>query len=730
MGERRVVFEFGGFRVDPVRRMLFGPDGQPLHLKPKTFNTLLYLVKRPQEVIDKRDLLNSVWPNVIVEENSLTHAISQLRHVLGEHPGDHRFIVTEPGRGYRFVAPVNEVPDIERSHAATLRRSGGSKERSESTLAADDLVPPTSPGGTRRRHRTHTRVVAAIALAVLVALAVGVYFGVGQRDVRSIAVLPFENLNADTEDPVVVAALHDDILTQLAKLRGLKVIARASVMHFEGPNRNLREIGEQLGTATALEGTVQRTAGILRMNVRLVDTRTAELLWTESYALEPAILEDVFAVQAEIVKNVAATLDIRMQQSELARLGRQPTRSSKAYEFFLSGKRYAKGSDLLRDLPAAVRQFERAVEEDPDFALAFAHLAIENIHMYWTMDHNVARREKAASAVQRALELQPELPEAHLAMAWFHYQGYLDYDAALRELEIAEQGLPGDADLLFTRSVIFTRMGKPEQALPSWERAVELDPRNPNLLRQFASALSRLRNYAMAEHYLDRIIEIAPDAVEARIEKSVIPWHRDGDATMYLQAIEGNPLLRPGQALLGEWSYAIEARDYERALNALARTDTEVIQDSRLRYKPRALLYGVTYDLAGQRALAIEQFELARAHLEDVLAMRDGDPRVMFTLAEALAGLEHAEAATRLALSAIEAMPAVVGASDAREFHLDAAMCVLARVGAIDAALEQLEIYLAGPGFWSIEGLVANPRLDPLRGDPRFTMLVEKYRRR
>jgi tetratricopeptide (TPR) repeat protein len=141
------------------------------------------------------------------------------------------------------------------------------------------------------------------------------------------------------------------------------------------------------------------------------------------------------------------------------------------------------------------------------------------------------------------------------------------------------------------------------------------------------------------------------------------------------------------------------------------------------------LLYGVTYDLAGQRALAIEQFELARALLEDVLAQRPGDPRVMFTLAEALAGLEQAEAATRLVLQAIEAMPAVVGASDATEFRKDGAIRVLARAGAVDAAIEQLDIYLAGPGFWSIEGLLPSPRLDPLRGDPRFTMLVEKYRR-
>jgi len=729
MGERQVVFEFGGFRMDPVRRMLFGADGQPIHLKPKAFNTLLYLVRHPHEVIDKRVLLKAVWPNVVVEENNLTQAISQLRHVLGEHPGDHRFILTEPGRGYRFLAPINRVFDGGQSFETAPLQGDGARQAQENALAPASPADELQQKAARRHDRMRSKAPAIIAVAALALLAAGVFVTLGKRDMRSVAVLPFENLNIDANNSVVVAALHDDILTQLAKVRGLKVIARASVMHYVGPNRDLREIGEQLGTATALEGTVQHTAGIIHMNVRLVDTRTAELLWTESYDLEPADLEQVFAAKTDIAKRVATTLDVNVNPSDLARLARQPTGSSKAYEYFLSGKRFAKGSDLLRDLPAAVRQFERAVEEDPDFALALAHLSIENIHMYWTMDHNDTRREMATLAVQRALELQPELPEAHLAMAWFHYQGHLDYASALRELEIAEQGLPGDADLMFARSVIYTRMGRLDEALPSWEHAVKLDPRNPNLLQQYAFVLTQLRDYSMAEHYLDRVVEIAPDAVEAKIQKSMIPWLRDGDATPHLQAIQGNPLLRPGEALLDEWLIAIDRREYDWALRVLAESDTEIIEDSRQWYKPRALLYGVTYDLAGQRTLAIEQFELARAHLEDVLEQRPGDPRVMFTLAEALAGLEQSEAATRLGLQAIETMPAILGTSGARELAKDAAIRVLARAGAVDAAIEQLDIYLAGPGSWSIEGLLPSPRLDPLRADPRFTMLVEKYRR-
>ncbi len=660
------VFEFGGFRVDPVRRILFGTDGQSVHLKPKAFNTLLYLVERPHVVIDKGALLKAVWPNVVVEENNLTQAISQLRHALGEHPGEHRYILTEPGRGYRFIAPVNRVFEGSQPIEAAALQSDGANVVPENSSDTASTPDPTTQPVARGAGRLRTKLFAGVSLAALVALAAVVFVAIGQRDLRSIAVLPFENLSTEARDAAVAEGLQDDILTELAKISGLKVIARASVMRYQGPDRNLREVGEQLGIATALEGTVQRTAGNLRVNLRLVDTGTAKLLWSESYEFEPTVLEKVFAIQTDIAKSVATALGVSMTTSELAQIGWRPTRNSEAYEFFLSGRRYAKGGDLLRDLPASVRQFEHAVEVDPDFALAFAHLSIENIHMYWTMDHDDARRQKAASAVRRALELQPALPEVHLAMAWFRYQGQLDFDAALRELSIAEKGLPGDADLLFARSVIYTRMGKLGQALPNWERAVQLDPRNPNLLRQYASVQTRLRHYAIAEHYLARVIEVAPDAVEARIEKAAIPWLRDGDSSPYLQAIKSNPLLRPGEAVWGEWNVAIEARDFETALRVLAEADAEVIQDSRLAYKPRALLYGVTYDLAGQLEPATEQFELARTHLEDVLAHRPGDPRIMLTLAEALAGLGQAEAATDLALQAIEAMPAVVGSLDMR----------------------------------------------------------------
>jgi TolB-like protein/DNA-binding winged helix-turn-helix (wHTH) protein/tetratricopeptide (TPR) repeat protein len=723
------VYEFSGFRADPVRRMLFGPDGEPIHLKPKVFNTLLYFVEHPHELLEKQTLLEAIWPHVVVEENNLSQAVSTLRRVLGEHPTDHRFIITEPGRGYRFAAAVTQ-------HAAGREAVTPVDGQGDPLARAPEFAAPATAVGpavsTRLAKAGLTlsgRWLAGILLTVvLLVVAAGLLLMPGQKDLRSVAVMPFENLNPDGEHALFVRALHDDVLTQLGKVGALKVISRTSLLTYEEPARDLRDIGRQLGVATILEGSVQRTDDTLHMNIRLLDADTGELLWTEIYDREPTA-GNIFATQSDIVRRVAETLDATLTPGELARLDRPPTQNTKAYEFYVSGRVYYRGSDLLRDLPAAAQQFERAVEEDPQFALAHAYLSITSSHMYWTMDRSDARQDLAKSAAQAALSLQPDLPDAHLAMAWYHYQGRLDYEAALKELAIAEQGMPGHADLLFARGAVYRRMGRWQQAVATWERAIELDPRNANLLRNHSSSYRMLRNFAQAEYYLDRVLEIAPDAVEAKVAKAAIPLDRDGDGTALLQAIDGNPMLRPGQEILDKWFIAMRARDYDTAIGQLDEWQDDLVYSSRTLYKLKAAAYGITYRLAGQPELARQYFATARTQLEAALAENPDQPRLLISLGEVLVGLGQPEAGARLALRAIELMPTSREAMDGPTYQVDAITRVLAPAGATDVVLEQLDAYLAAPGFWSIEGLLPDPRLDPIRDDPRFEELVKKYRR-
>jgi TolB-like protein/DNA-binding winged helix-turn-helix (wHTH) protein/Flp pilus assembly protein TadD len=724
MGELpRPDYRFSGFRVDPLRRILYGADGEPIPLKPKVFDTLLYLVEHPHELLDRRHLLKAIWPNVVVDENNLNQAVSALRRVLGEHPEDHRYILTEPGRGYRFVATISRGDDESRpvEHA----QPGAPSRDPEAARAGEFNSSATGHARGTGGARWKIYAVAAIVIAFVV---VGALMSGGKRDLRSVAALPFEDLSTDGENALFVRALHDDILTQLAKIQALKVISRTSVTQYHGSTKTPREIGEELGTASVLEGTVQWTSDVVHLNVRLVDVQTGKLLWSGSYDREPTV-QNLFAIQIETAKSIAGILKATLTDTELDRLSVQPTQNTSAYEYYVSGREYARGRDLLRDLPAAVQQFERAVAEDPLFALAFAHLAIENIHMYWTMDHNEPRREKALAAVRRALELQPDLPDAHLAMGWYHYHGHLDYEAALAELAIAEQGMPGDADVLFARSAIYQRMGQLRQALSISEQAVEIDPRNVNLLRQHASIHTRLREYAKAEQYLDKVLEIAPDAVEARVARANIAMLRDGDAAPLFRAIDGNPLLRPGEEVLDKWFIAIRERDYEEAVRILGTWEPQLIQEARTLYKSKPLAYGIAYRLAGQSELAREQFEIARAQIETALALKPDEPRLLIALGEAMVGLGETGAGIASALRALELMPTSVAATDGAVYRIDAITRVLAPAGAADLAVQQLDGYLSEPGFWSIEGLLPDPRLDPIRDDPGFNALVEKYRR-
>ena len=252
-------------------------------------------------------------------------------------------------------------------------------------------------------------------------------------------------------------------------------------MGYRDTDKTLRTIGEELGVATILAGSVQRVGDSIRINVQLIDTRSDSHLWAEVYDRELAA-ENVFAIQSEMAASIANALEATLTPQDIARLSNIPTQNTRAYEFYLSGKQYANQANT-GDLPVeiAIQQFERAVAEDPQFALAFAAQSIQHIGSYWYgIDRSDERRRMALAAAERALEIDPDLPEAHLAMGRYYYHGFRDYPNALRELEIAEQGMPFDSELLVTRSFIYKRFGEWDRAIAEMERALEFDPRNTN----------------------------------------------------------------------------------------------------------------------------------------------------------------------------------------------------------------------------------------------------------
>src|SRR5437773_5845167 len=304
-------------------------------------------------------------------------------------------------------------------------------------------VTPAPPGTHRRRN-----IVALTAIGLAISAVAGFFLfprASGRGIEKSIAVLPFQSLSDEKENAYFADGIQDDILTNLSKIGDLKVISRMSVMSYRGDAlRNAREIGKALGVATLLEGSVRRSGNRVRVNVQLINANNDEHIWAEDYDRD---LTDVFAIQTDLAQKIASSLQAKLSPDERARLDRRPTENSDAYLLFLQAHDYANRMDVTHGTSAkAVPLFEQAIKLDPNFAAAFAGLSMVESWAYHSFDPVPVRREKARRNADEALRLQPDLPEAHLALGFSYYYCDRDYQGALAEFEIAKRGLPNEAE--------------------------------------------------------------------------------------------------------------------------------------------------------------------------------------------------------------------------------------------------------------------------------------------
>ncbi len=595
------------------------------------------------------------------------------------------------------------------------------------TEDSSDPAPATRLGG-----RKLDFVIIGLLLVGLVFVLIQQYVIVDSfetDDRRSIAVLPFSNQSSAEENAEFFASgIHSELLTQLAKIASLKVISRTSVLDYLDTRKNIREIAEELGVATVLEGSVQRAGDSVRINVLLVDAVTDEHLWAESYDRELTV-ESIFAIQREMASSVADALQATLTSEEVARLSEVPTQNRRAYDFYLSGNDYFGRTLDQSAYELALQQYERAVEEDSEFALAYAQMAKTHIRLYWLgYDRSELRRRSAEQASLTALELAPNLPEAHLARGYYFYHGYRDYEKALEEFDIAGAGMPGDSELLEAQAYVQRRLGLWQQSEATLDRAIGLDPRNIYQLYSQSRTYMLLRDYDALERVLDRHLEISPDDANAYGRKVRVPLWRDGDVTSVKLAAENPPMPMGVRQQLFGWTAAIYERDYELALDYLDDWGSEPFSEYDA-YIPKSALYGLTHSLAGNTELAAPALQMARTHLEAALDSTPDDPRLYTALGEVLAAAGELEVAARMARRAMELVPTAMDALDG-PIHRLGAVRVLAWAGEHDAAIEELDEYLSRPGRWSIEGLLPDPRLDPIRDQSQFLALIEKYGRK
>ena len=349
---------------------------------------------------------------------------------------------------------------------------------------------------------------------------------------KSIAVLPFENFSTDKENAFFADGIQDEVLTYLAKVADLKVISRTSVMQYKNAAmRNVREIAQQLGVANVLEGSVQRSGNRVRVTAQLIDARTDTHVWAERYDRD---LADVFAIQSEIAKKIADQLQAKISVSEKAAIEKAPTTDLLAYDLYLRAQAlFADTSDAVHareKLPQAAQLLDEALTRDPNFLQAWCLLSrVHSVAYFRGHDHTPARLELAKAALERAMRLQPDAGEVHLALANYYYHGFRDYKRARGELAIARETLPNSADVFLYTAFIDRREGRWEEATRNFERALELDPRNFFILQQLALAYGWQRRYADEARTYDRALTIVPADPNTRIQQAqvALDWQAD-----------------------------------------------------------------------------------------------------------------------------------------------------------------------------------------------------------
>lgn len=427
------LYEFGPFCLDPVEHTLFR-EGRPIPLRPKVFDLLLVLVENRGHLLDKEQLMSAVWAEQFVEEGNLNKNISMLRQALGESDSGARFIETVPKRGYRFIADVREVNKREATLSQAPARPTDEQQQPRET---HDQLLPLSPATQARARRINRHWIAYVVVPVLVLAAIVYVVLIRQRShsatpaVRSIVVLPFQNLSGDASQDYLVDGVTDALIGDLAQIGALRVISRTSAMHYKGTNKSLPEIAKELNVDAVVEGTVQRSGERVHVRAQLIYAASDSHLWAADYDRDS---RDILDLQSEVARAIASEVRIKITPAEQRLLGPKRTVARAAIDNYLQG-RYFWNRRTEQDMHKAIGYFEAAINADPNYAQAYAGLA-DSYNQLGTvligvMPPSEARRT-GETAARKGLDIDNDVAEAHAALA---YENFFNWNWASAEEE-------------------------------------------------------------------------------------------------------------------------------------------------------------------------------------------------------------------------------------------------------------------------------------------------------
>jgi TolB-like protein/Tfp pilus assembly protein PilF len=590
-----------------------------------------------------------------------------------------------------------------------------------------------APGATAQANR-HRYSLVAMAIGALIVVGATVLFFTARTAFRtatgrtetpsvstppiqekSIAVLPFQNLSVDKSYAYFSEGIQDEILTRLSKVAALKVISRTSTMKYKSEPENLREVGKQLGVAHILEGSVQKVANAVKVNVQLIRAATDEHLWAESYNRK---LDDVFGVEGEVASAIADQLNAKLTGAEQKAVAEKPTENAEAYDVYLRAVAIDNAGNL--DTTKRVADlYAEAVRLDPQFALAWARLAVARSYLYFNgndLDKNSGAAVK--DAADRAISLQPELGEAWLAKGVYRYRVLRDFQGALQSYEEALRRLPNSALVLAQMAHLERRLGQADVAQKHYQAAAQLDPRNIDILLTLADSFQSVRRYDEARRIVDRVLEMSPGN-EAALAGKAFSFQAQGRLNEAAEVLAKAPANSQNDALsFARASQLYDERHFDEAIAYIQQNVPPAFAND-----PRTLvLVGWCQKFAGKD-------DEARATLTRAVAAMKPTPDAVVPvdarqlpcyLALVYAFLGEKEKALEQARHAINDYE-----SDAlsKPFAESALVIVQAQVGDIDSAIAALPHLLEVPNGETCGDLQLNPLWDPLRKDPRFQKL-------
>ena len=589
-------------------------------------------------------------------------------------------------------------------------------------------IRATEPPPTGRRRRN---IVALVGIGVVVSAAAGFFLlprASAHKVDKSIAVLPFENFSDDKENAYFADGIQDDILTNLSKIGDLKVISRTSVMPYRGKEKNVKEIGKALGVSAILEGSVRKAGNRVRINVQLINAETDQHIWSDVYDRD---LTDVFAIQTDLAKKIADELHAKLSPKEKEQITRKPTENGEAYLAFVQAHNLHHAVEDLPKLKQAEQLYQRALQLDPNFALAAASYSRLKSWIYHTFERTDEPKQKARELAERALQLQPDLPEGHLALGFSYYYGDFDYGRALAEFAVAQKGLPNDAGVFLAIGAIQRRQGKWEESNVNLEKAVALTPNETWPMQNLVLNYQMERDFDAANKLLDRALKLAPDSfnlwslkaqtelsekgtfeVVERVSTAAKEWPMSEETRMHLRgALAQTRLLQ---------------RRYQEALEMAQDLRDDLFGQDWEGLAGKYGCIGIAKKMLGDAAASREALLKAKEYADKILAAAPNHPKGHERVAQVAAWLGEKETAIAEAKRATELLPESIDAFDG-PVCTQTLMEVYLLVGEYDKALELLDGLLTRKTQVTVAQVKINPVWDPLRQDPRYLAIMQRH---